>query len=330
MGLYKHPNSSYWYYSFTVNGRRVTGSSKTSNKTLARQIYEAKKVDCLRHGASLEICRGITFLTVQEKFLEWSKLHKRSYERDVILVNHLTKFFGNRLLEDITPLEVEQYKSIRVKQVSPSTVNREVACLKRICNLAVEWNLAGNNWVAKVKMFKEPKRSFRWWSKEELNKFLFACDDRMRAITLLGINTGMRIGELLNLKWQEVDFAEGYLTIEESKSYTYRKIKMNRVVCDALANLDRAGETVFCNRRGEPFKRISRAFKSTCLRAGIASATPHVMRHTFASHLTMLGVDPQTIMELGGWKSLDLVMRYSHLAPDHKQRAVDKLAGLFA
>ena len=108
MGLYKHPNSSYWYYSFTVNGRRITGSSKTSNKTLARQIYEAKKVDCLRNGASLEIRKRITFLTVQEKFLEWSKLHKRSYGRDVILVNHLTKFFGNRLLEDITPLEVEQ------------------------------------------------------------------------------------------------------------------------------------------------------------------------------------------------------------------------------
>jgi len=86
----------------------LPGSSKTSNKTLARQIYEAKKVDCLRHGASLETRKRITFLTVREKFLEGSKLHKRSYGRDVILVNHLTKFFGNRLLEDITPLEVEQ------------------------------------------------------------------------------------------------------------------------------------------------------------------------------------------------------------------------------
>ena len=81
---------------------------KTSNKTLARQIYEAKKVDCLRNGASLEIRQRITFPTIRERFLEGSKLHKRSYGRDVILVNHLTKFFGNRLLEDITPLEVEQ------------------------------------------------------------------------------------------------------------------------------------------------------------------------------------------------------------------------------
>ena len=81
-------------------------------------------------------------------------------------------------------------------------------------------------------------------------------------------------------------------------------------------------------KNGKPFNRINKAFKNTCRRAGIEDSTPHVMRHTFASHLTMSGVDAQTIMELGGWKSLDLVMRYSHLAPEHKQIAVDKLDNL--
>lgn len=89
--------------------------------------------------------------------------------------------------------------------------------------------------------------------------------------------------------------------------------------------LIRKGKFVFANYNGEPYQRVTKAFKSTCQRADIVVSTPHVMRHTFASHLTMLGVDPYTIMELGGWKSLDMVMRYSHLAPDHKQMAVNKL-----
>ena len=108
MGLYKHPNSSYRYYSFMVNGRRITGSSKDQQQNARQTNLGSEEVDCLRHGACLETRQRITFLTIRERFLEWSKLHKRSYGRDVILVNHLTKFFGNRLLEDITPLEVEQ------------------------------------------------------------------------------------------------------------------------------------------------------------------------------------------------------------------------------
>lgn len=88
----------------------------------------------------------------------------------------------------------------------------------------------------------------------------------------------------------------------------------------------RTSEYVFVNRDGRPYHRITKAFKNTCRRAGIAPATPHAMRHMFASHLMKLGVDPYTIMELGGWKSLEMVMRYSHLSPDHKQRAVNKLA----
>ena len=82
---------------------------------------------------------------------------------------------------------------------------------------------------------------------------------------------------------------------------------------------------VFTGPDAKPYKRVEKSFKSTCKRAGIRVSTPHVMRHTFASHLVMLGVDLYTVMELGGRKSIDMVMRYSHLAPDHKQMAINRL-----
>jgi len=101
---------------------------------------------------------------------------------------------------------------------------------------------------------------------------------------------------------------------------------MNAIVIGVLAGLERNGDHVFSNHTGEPFQRINKAFKNACRKAGLKPATPHAMRHTFASHMMKLGVDPYTVMELGGWKSLEMVMRYNHLAPDHKQMAVNRLA----
>lgn len=328
MGIYRRHGSPYWYYSFTVHGRRISGSTKALNKTLARQIAEAKKIDLLRDQVNLKVKRRMPLQELASEFLDWSKAHKRSYKRDVVLAGHLTTFMGSKDIVDISSLDVEEYKKKRVKEVKGSTVNREVACLKRMFNLAIKWGYLDSNSVKGVAFFKEPRKNFRWFPEEEIEKFLEVSSSRMKAIFLVGINTGLRISELLSLKWPQVDFINGYITVEESKTDEYRKVKMNPVVISVLETLERKSPHVFANAEGKPFYRINKAFKNTCKRAGIAPASPHAMRHTFASHLMKLGVDPYTVMELGGWKSLDMVMRYTHLAPDHRQMAVNKLAGI--
>ena len=327
MGIYKHPNSPYWYYSFTVNGKRITGSTKTTKKSLAKQIYETVKADYLRNRHGIQKKKTITLKRLTEQFLEWSKANKSSFDRDEIYVDHLLSFFGSKKdISDITSFDVEKYKLKRVKEVAPATVNKEVGCLRRMYNLAIQWGLASENPTSGVKKLPEPKRSFRWWTTEEIKKFLDACsDDRMRHITLVGINTGMRIGEILNMKWEDIDFDNRYITVQHSKNGEYRKVRMNDTVVQVLKGIEKRSEYVFANRDGRRYKRIIKAFKNTAKRAGIAPCSPHVMRHTFASHLAMLGVDPHTIMELGGWKSIEMVMRYCHLAPDHKQKAVERL-----
>ncbi len=325
MGIYKHPNSPYFHYTFTVHGKRISGSTRTNNKTLAKQIAESHKIDLLRNQHDIKKSKRIALADLAEKFLSWSQSHKRSFQRDVSLVRHLLEFFGKKELADISSLDVEAYKTHRIKFVSGSTVNREVACLKRMYNLAIQWGLAHENPAKGVTFFREPKKSFRWFSEDEIEKFLIVGDERIKAIFLIGINTGMRISELLSLKWSAIDFENDYVTVSESKTDEYRKVKMNAVVINVLKRLKRRSDFIFAHRNGKPFQCISKAFKSTCRRAGIEPATPHAMRHTFASHLMKRGVDPYTIMELGGWKSLEMVMRYSHLAPDHKQMAVNKL-----
>lgn len=329
MGIFKQPGSPYWYYSFSIGGKRIRGTTNTASKTLAKEIFATKRADCVRKKHNIGISKQFSFEELKSEFLNWSKVNKKSYNRDVVLVGHLSAFFEGKDLGDITSLDVEKYMAERKDKVAPATVNREVACLKRMFNLAIRWEMADRNPVKGVNFFKEPKKSFNFWTVEDIEKFLNAATERMKRLVLVGVNTGMRISELLNLKWENVDFEHGYLTIEESKTGEYRKVKMNAVVIKTFTSMKRGGTFVFVNRDGQPYKLINRGFKSTCRRAGIKVATPHVMRHTFASHLTMLGVDLYTIMELGGWKSLEMVMRYSHLAPDHKQMAVNKLGEMF-
>ena len=110
MGIYKHPNSRFWYYTFNINGKRITGSTKTTSKTLANEIYFSKRVDYLRSQHGLFDKKSYPFTKLAATFLEWSEANKRSYIRDTQLVNHLRKFFGSRDIHDISGLDIEKYK----------------------------------------------------------------------------------------------------------------------------------------------------------------------------------------------------------------------------
>ena len=86
------------------------------------------------------------------------------------------------------------------------------------------------------------------------------------------------------------------------------------------------GEHIFIKADGNPYRSIRTAFDTPCRNAKLTDVTgPHVLRRTFGSRLGMAGVDARTIQELGGWKNLKMVERYTHLIPDHKVAAIQKL-----
>ncbi len=97
---------------------------------------------------------------------------------------------------------------------------------------------------------------------------------------------------------------------------------------EALSGLkdEAKGEYVFAKADGTPYRSIRTAFDTACRNAKLTDVSgPHVLRHTFGSRLGMAGVDARTIQELGGWKNLKMVERYTHLIPDHKVAAIRKL-----
>jgi integrase len=135
----------------------------------------------------------------------------------------------------------------------------------------------------------------------------------------------------LRLRWQDVDLQRGTLTVEASyaKNGETRSIPLSRALRDALAQLKQrapsGSEFVFLSQHGTPFRSIRTAFTTACKHANLPAVSPHVLRHTFASRLAMAGVDIRTIQELGGWKEIKMIERYSHLSDEHPVEAAEKI-----
>jgi integrase len=148
---------------------------------------------------------------------------------------------------------------------------------------------------------------------------------------LLSIHTGMRMSEHYGLRWSQVDFERRQLHLIRTKNGDSRTIPLNAIALAALQQLQgrkgRPGtDPVFPSVRTGDSLQGSRGWFSTALEeAKIQEYTWHCNRHTFASRLVMAGVDLRTVAELLGHRTLQMVMRYSHLAPEHQASAVDRL-----
>jgi site-specific recombinase XerD len=108
-------------------------------------------------------------------------------------------------------------------------------------------------------------------------------------------------------------------------------VPLNYIVRAALEQLQRTatGDLVFSRADGLPFRSVKTVFRTACKRAGLVGVSPHVLRHTFASRLVMSGVDLKTVMELGGWSSLEMIQRYAHLSASHKAEAIERIGREF-
>ena len=150
-------------------------------------------------------------------------------------------------------------------------------------------------------------------------------EDYFRPILITAINTGMRRGEMLALKWNDINFHTDTIYIREAKSGEGRAIPMNSNVKNALVSIRKhpKSDFVFTTKQGERRFDLRKPFAKALKKAGIERHFRfHDLRHTFASHLAMKGVSINTIRELLGHKSMEMTMRYSHLSPDHNRRAV--------
>ena len=331
--LTRKDGSKGWYYDFTHNGvryRSIAGSTKTQ----ALRAQERKRIELIEGDLGYKKIRNPKISQFSQIFLQRRK-HLKSLKRDELSVRILLRFFKNKPLMSITPSDIEDYIGRRMCEgVSNATINRELACLKRMFSLAIKWGDAKLNPVKEVDFLKEPPGRTRFLSIEEAQVLIRSSADHLKPILVMALNTGMRRMEILRLKWKHVhieNVIEPYVEIVKTKNNRKRFIMLNQDVVLLLKEMKPNGsEYVFLGSKGVPLKSVTKPFGTALRRAGISDFRFHDLRHTFASHYIMNGGELMSLKEILGHSSIRMVMRYAHLASSYQRMKLENLSGKFS
>lgn len=220
-----------------------------------------------------------------------------------------------------------------------ASVNREMSCLRHILKKAVSWDMMEKSQFegGDSLMIKENNQRMRFLSEDEITGLLEHCSGHILDIVETAIHTGMRRGEILNLKWAQIK--HGFIYLKETKTQNPREIPVNdrmnlifnrikRGFKPRIADGKRQNMDYVFTFRGEPIKCIKTTFRFAVDNSKINDFRFHDLRHTFASQLLLKGGSLKNVQELLGHKSMTMTLRYAHLTQEHKRNAVNLLNDL--
>ncbi len=254
----------------------------------------------------------------------------------------INPIIGDKAMRDVSPFDLERLKKyMRDNGKSKRTINYALAVVRQAYNKAIEWDMfAGANPVSKIKMEKLNNNRLRFLTPQEAKALLGALNKRSYQtyeISALSLFTGMRAGEIFNLKYGDIDLENGLIHIKNPKNNEDRVVYITPEV-EAILKVKKGkpGEYVFKDTHNRKIKEVPRVFEKTVKQLGLNNGIEdrkdkvvfHTLRHTFASWLAMKGVPIYTISKLMGHKDISMTQRYSHLSPDAKRGAVESISGI--
>jgi integrase len=323
---------------FDPNGKRIRKSFKKKKDAEAEL---GKRVSLIAEGRYLDVKKEYktTLKEVLEKY-EQNYKSQASFETGKrFSIKKFREYFGeSTLLANIQYVDVETYRNHLKEKITKnktirkdSTINREMSCLRHIFRKAVEWDMVERSPFERGKslMLKENNKRFRFLTEEEIPKLLAECPKHLRNVVECALNTGMRKGEILNLKWDQI--RNGFIYLDKTKTNEARQIPVNddlKVLFKKIRLEQHFKSEYVFTYQGERFDFVKTSFNAALKRAGITDFRFHDLRHTFASHLLMKGGTLKDVQEILGHTTMTMTLRYAHLTQEHKKQAVNLLNGL--
>jgi integrase len=266
---------------------------------------------------------------VKETYLPWAKIHKGSYDDDVRVTTMLTDFFKGKNLAEIKPAMIEQFKARRIKAgKAPATVNRELSVLSKLFTVAVRNEKAELNPCQNVQRFTLDNERVRYLTEDEEKRLFEAMGDneQLKDIVTVALHTGMRRGEIFNLKWFDLDFDREVIQVRKTKTKLNRVVPMNARVRQVLNQQRRSSEFVFTSdRTGGRLVDVKKAFDAARIEAKIPDFQLRDLRHSCATRLSDQGEELVTVAEILGHTDIRMTKRYSHAMHERKRNALEKL-----
>lgn len=332
-----------WYIRLSIKGKRYHRAvPEASSKKDAEKAETLLKAELLQGKYNLAENKGsMLFTKLVDHYIDYTKTNNLSWRGCVSRAEKLRDYFGNKKLSDISPILIEKYRMERKRTpkvngapLSNTTINREIEIVRKMFSIAID-----NSWIddnpcssRKVKKLRQDNKKENFLQPDEEERLIAQCIgefEYMRPIIIMALNTGMRKGELLSLKWNCVDFKKGFITLLQTKSGKVRKIPISSALMPELKKLhqNKISDYVFANPdTGTRYYDLKRPFPSLCKKAGIEDLRFHDLRHTAATRMVTAGIDLIVVQDLLGHADIHTTMKYAHPVPERKLDAVEALA----
>jgi len=326
-GLYRRKDSPYWWIDVVLSdGRQVCKSTRLKVLADAEEYLIRLKADAYE-AARTGIPAEHNWQDAVVQYLEDS-VDKRSLDDDKAHLLKLDSYLRGHRLRDLNMSALRPFVRDRKQKdgVANSTINRALEIVRRILYLARDdWGWITR--VPKIRMLREPKRRVRFLTEEEADQLMLALPEHLVPVVQFALATGCRMTEILRMEWDRVDFDRrvAWLDPGTTKNGDGRGLPLNRDAVLALRSVQRQHKRWCFTYQGKCMEAIGSAWKRSLKRAGIEKFRFHDLRHTWASWHVMNGTSLQELMELGGWKSYEMVLRYAHLAPEHLSNAAARI-----
>ena len=329
-----------YFVEIRVKGRpavRQTFASKTAAKAWA-----TKTEDGLRSGRLDEAIEAErhTLSEAIDRYIE-DHLQSLSTERSQRKRRQQLEWWRGRLgswsLAAITPAAIAEVRREIVKRTSGPTSNRYLAALSAVLKLAAgEWQWISANPVSKIRRAPESQGRVRWLSKAEKEALLAACKEspeaRLYPLVVFALHTGARRGELMGLRWKDVDLATMRAALHETKNRSRRALSFPGEAGKILREMARTPSItgyVFAGGKKTPPRFPRKAWTDALAASGVEDFRFHDLRHTAASYLAMSGATLPELAAFLGHRTLDMVQRYAHLSEQHSEGVAARMAEKF-
>lgn len=307
----------WWLDITTPNGARLRRSCETTDRKAAQEHHDRLKVDLWRQAKLGEKPK----YTWEDAALRWlnEQSHKASIHDDASKIKFLTPCFKGVALEDLNWDRIQYVIESKKGATSVATRNRYYALIRAMLRKAErEWE-----WIdgaPTIKLHKEPEGRVRYLSPQQIDKLLAVLPEHLADIAGFVFATGLRMGNVVRLRWQQLDLPRRVMCIQAAEIKTRRTlgIPLNEMAMAILKKQQGKHQDAVFTYQGKPIINANtKAWRKALKRAGIDDFRFHDTRHTWASLLIQNGVPKGMIKEMGGWQTEKMVERYAHLAPEH-------------
>lgn len=362
MSISKRKGSPHYWYDFTVGGMRFRGSCETNDAATAKAI-EAK----LRADAALnKHFKRKPRLTLDQAFAKYWTEHAQftsSATTTEIHARHMLNFFGkHKYLDELDDAELNRYtahlKAAAKKHVTETgaietrravangTINRKLDVLRAVMlRAAKRWGVETSGADVSVHRVEMPEPRTGWISPEQANELIAAAAPHLKGPIRCALLTGLRLGNIVDLTWEQVDLKARIIRVQVKSSKPGRKLheipitdqlfallveqgpqEKGHVFVRRFKNTVSQGRKIKKPRPPEPVKKFRNSFRQACKRAGITNFRFHDLRHTAATWMRQEGIPIEDIKEVLGHSDIRMTMKYAHHDTATKTRALDALA----